>query len=103
MRTHGAIDNRSLALARAIAAKIDADPAHSGLERARAVCRRWYAKEPTETYREWLVILSKPWSEVRKVLVDESELGQRLRQSAPFCGILTPRERWDIYRSYARS
>jgi len=38
---------------------------------------------------------------VRAVLLDESDEGQRLRQSDPFCGVLTPRERWEIYRQAA--
>jgi hypothetical protein len=38
---------------------------------------------------------------VRAVLLDESDEGQRLRQSDPFCGILTPEERWKIYREYS--
>jgi len=37
------------------------------------------------------------------ILLDESEEGTRLRQIDPFCGILTPKERWEIYREAARS
>jgi hypothetical protein len=39
-----------------------------------------------------------PWEEVRRILLEESDEGQRLRQTDPFCGILTPAERWEIYR-----
>jgi hypothetical protein len=34
-------------------------------------------------------------------MVSPSEKARRLRQSSPFCGILTPRERWKIYESFA--
>jgi len=89
-------------MARAIVAQIDADPQRSGLVRAQAVCQRWGRETPTQVVGEWLAILRKPWPEVRTVLLDESEEGQRLRQSSPFCGVLTPRERWRIYRSYQK-
>jgi hypothetical protein len=47
--------------------------------------------------REWSAILQRPWPEVRAILLDESEEWQRPRQTDPFCGILTPQERWAIY------
>jgi len=92
---------RSLTMARRIAAKIDDDPAREGLEHARAVCARWVAmgNVPAE---EWMAILQRPWPEIRSILLDDSEEGRRLRQNDPFCGILTPVERWEIYREAAR-
>lgn len=100
MRTHREIDNRSLAMARAIAHKIDADPRHGGLDHAREVCRRWNLKRSSPVVSEWLEILAKPWDEVRSILLDEGERGKRLRQSSPFVGILSNRERWHIYREH---
>ena len=100
MRTHQQIDERSLALARAIVEKIDRDPARQGLEKARATCRRWYKQRPLPAIGEWLNILQEPWEDIRRVLLDESQSGRRLRQSDPFCCILTPQERWAIYRKY---
>jgi hypothetical protein len=100
MRTHLQIDERSLALARAIVSRIDADPARAGLARARITCERWFQQRPLPVLQEWRRILERPWEEVREVLLDPSEEGRRLRQSDPFCGILTPRERWAIYRAY---
>jgi hypothetical protein len=101
MQTHGQVDERSLALARAVARKIDADPNHEGLLRARAVCARWMEREPSEACAEWIELLADSWPAVRDVLLDPSDRGQRLRQSSPFCGILTPAERWAIYRTLA--
>jgi hypothetical protein len=100
MRTHQEIDERSLRLAAAVVARIEADPERRGLVRARAVCRRWLQREPLPVYREWLAVLQRPWPEVRRVLCDRSEQGRRLRQSDPFCGVLTPQERWAIYREF---
>jgi hypothetical protein len=100
MNSHESIDKRSLALARAVAAKIDADPRRCGLAHARKVCSRWLKKDPLPALEEWRNLLKKNWKEVRPVLLDDSEHGRRLRQSDPFCGILTPRERWTIYRRF---
>src|SRR5438105_5774738 len=94
VRTHQQIDERSLAMARVIVQKIDRDPTRAGLVRAKDVCKRWYDQRSTPSAREWLQILERPWEEIRALLLDETELGQRLRQTDPFCGILTPRERW---------
>jgi len=100
MKTHQQIDERSLAMAKAIVAKIDTDPGKAGLARAKATCQRWFRERPIPAIGEWLAILERPWEEIRQVLLDESETGRRLRQSDPFCGILTPQERWAIYRAY---
>ncbi len=87
-------------MAREIVARIDADPARAGLARAKATCRRWLQNREEPVLREWMNILDRPWEEIRQVLLDESENGKRLRQSDPFCGILTPQERWEIYRAH---
>lgn len=100
MKTHDDIDRRSLYLARAIAQRIDADASRQGLERARQVCARWLTQRDRPAVREWADILAHPWEEVKLVLLDESDHGRRLRQSSPFCGVLTPRERWQLYREY---
>ena len=88
-------------MARRIVAKIDADPRREGLERAKRVCARWVERGNVPA-REWLEILRRPWSEVRQILLDDSEESRRLRQNDPFCGILTPVERWEIYREAQR-
>ena len=101
MGTHQDVEERSLAMARAIVARIDADPKRAGLARARAVLARWLKARPSPALLEWERILERPWAEIREVLLDPSEEGRRLRQNDPFCGILTPRERWEFYRAPA--
>lgn len=76
-------------------AKIDADPERKGLEHARRVCRSW---PDGRAVREWAELLEKSWHQIRSLLLDPGERGRRLRQSSPFCGVLTPHERWEIYR-----
>jgi hypothetical protein len=97
VKNHQQIDRRSLRMVRKIVASIDADPERRGLEHAKRVCEKWVARGNVPA-REWMSILTRPWEEVRRVLLDDSDDGQRLRQSDPFCGILTPQERWTIYR-----
>lgn len=86
-------------MVRRIVAKIDADPERRGFAHAKSVCARWVAQGILSA-REWLALLDRPWEEVRAILLDESDEGQRLRQTDPFCGILTPQERWEIYREH---
>ena len=98
MRTHNEIDRRSLAMALEITARIDADPQHKAVETARATCSRWLRTNPASAVREWCELLKQDWCVIRNVLLDEGEEGCRLRQSNPFCGVLSARERWAIYR-----
>ena len=100
MKTHEQIDRRSLALARAVADAIDRDPSRAGLERARKTCGRWRLQSPSPAVVEWSRILELEWDEIRPLLLDPGEQGRRLRQSSPFCGVLSPRERWEIYRRF---
>ncbi len=102
MRTHQEIDDRSLALARAIVARIDADPLRSGLTRARRTCARW-TQDPairSEYIDRWCAILDRDWPAIRAVLLDTSADGVALRQCSPFAGVLPPTERWRIYREH---
>ena len=101
MRTHAEIDRRSLALAQAVADVVDRDPSLAGLTRARGTCVRWLRTTPSPAIAEWHAILQREWPEIRTLLLDPGEQGQRLRQSNPFCGVLLPRERWEIYRRFS--
>ena len=101
MKTHEEVDRRSLVLARAVVDAISRDPAREGLTRARQTCMRWQRQAPSPAIAEWLVILQREWEEIRPTLLDPGEEGRRLRQSNPFCGVLSPRERWEIYRRFS--
>ncbi len=100
MKTHQDIDLRSLLLAKAIVEKIETGSDSNSQEKAIENCQRWLTKSPSPAVFEWLKILKRPWPEIKKVLLDESEEGKRLRQSNPFCGILTPQARWRIYKNF---
>ena len=100
MSSHQVLDRRSLAFAEAIAAKIDADPTRAGLALARENCQRWLLEMPSPAIDEWRVLLEQDWSQVRAVLLQENDEGQRLRQSSPFTGILSREERREIIERF---
>lgn len=98
---HSRLDERSLAMHRLIARKVQADPAL--LDRARANLRRWQETEgsPKLALAEWEQILRSPVDQVAQFLTERSERATRLRQSSPFAGVLTEAERRAIYESYS--
>lgn len=97
---HDRIERRSLALHRAIAAKLREHPellsvAADNIERW---SRRGGRSQPyLETWRE---ILGLPFSKLLELIEEDSPRMTELRQSTPFAGILDPRERWRIYDSF---
>ena len=98
---HPHIGRRSLEMARLIVEKIDADPglfqvAHENLQRWKHIgggtlprCRE-----------EWKALLQRPWDQVRRILLDESDEGQRLRSSHPFAGLVSEEERRRIHDAH---
>ena len=80
--------------------RFDADPslfnvAHENLERWRE--RRGTLSRANE---EWGQLLTRPGSEIRAILLDKSDEGQRLRSTHPFRGIVTQEERIAIIRRH---
>lgn len=97
---HQQIDRRSLALAHAVVQKLESGNIEKGLEHVRSVNRRWLERDPSTLHNEWARILLGDWPSIRAVLLDDSERGAQLRQNSPFCGILTPQERWRFFKEY---
>jgi hypothetical protein len=98
--THQQIEERSILLHRAVAQRISENPVL--LEVARGNLHRWIDQGGDRPYwSEWQKILAGPLDEILAFMVSPSEKARRLRQSSPFRGILTPRERWKIYESFA--
>jgi len=98
---HSRLDERSLALHRLVAKKVQATPAL--LDKARENVRRWREANGSSSpaLAEWAQILASPASDVVALLAERSERATRLRQSSPFAGILTQEERRAIYESYS--
>ena len=102
---HFRIEERSIALHRAIADRIRTNPRL--MDKARENLQKYldqFAQEnsPAPKYlTEWQDILThRPREAVLEFLVSSGEKAGRLRQSSPFAGILTPKERWKIYEAY---
>src|ERR1017187_8640628 len=102
MRTHEWIDQRSLALHDAVAARLEAQP--QLFEMARANLQRWLKASPAAALREWQRLLDTlPLANLLALLRSPDEHAARLRQSSPFAGLLTPAERQAILNRYESS
>jgi hypothetical protein len=103
MRTHQEIDERSLALHRLVAERITHDPAL--LEKVRETVARWrgtvcIASQPY--LEEWECLIDQGVEACLAVAVEDSQRGAALRQSSPFSGVLTNRERFAFLRDWRR-
>ncbi|MGH8251688.1 MAG: hypothetical protein ACREVI_13515 [Steroidobacteraceae bacterium] len=98
--SHRLIESRSLAMHALIVRKIERNP--ELLEVAHRNIARWatrYAEPAPAWLDEWREILLRPWPEIAFLLTEQSENAARLRQSTPFAGVLTPRERRRIHEA----
>ena len=97
---HDRLERRSLALHRAIAAKLRAKPELLGI--ARDNLDRWSARRGrSQPYLDtWREILDRPFEQMLQLIQEDSPRMTELRQSAPFAGVLDPRERWHVYDTF---
>ena len=99
--SHQWIDLVDLAMHRAIARKIRREP--KLYHRARRTLARWQKVKGgcPQPLREWKEILrNNNMATVLRILTRDDDEGQRLRSTAPFCGILTQREIEKIWAVY---
>lgn len=99
--SHQFIDMVNLAYHQEIAARLRAMPDEI-LGRARGNLKRWLAAHAgTSTARalkEWeSLIETRTIPELIAIITEDSDQGQRLRQSTPFVGVLSPQERKDLF------
>ena len=101
LRGHQRIDQRSLAMHRAIAEKLRTNPGLMDIARDNLL--RWSAaRGHSQPYWDaWREILNRPLPEILDLLVEETERMTALRQTSPFAGVLEPAERWAIYAQFA--
>jgi hypothetical protein len=99
---HRLAEERSVAFHRAVLERMREDPAI--LARARARVDEWLQSgQPHLHYAgEWRRILRLPFGELENALLDPSEEGRALRQVTPFAGALPPKQRWTIWKEFAR-
>lgn len=96
---HNRIDARSLAMHRIIAEKLIQNP--ELLQKAKDNIKRWRLQGvEVSAFREWENIIDNGLNNVIRIITENTEESVRLRQSTPFTGILTPKERKNIYESF---
>lgn len=101
VRSHQWIDYVDLMAHRAMARKIRRQP--KLFSRARRNITRWEKSNRgcPQPLQEWKRILRENnLATVLRIMTRADEEGNRLRQSSPFCGILTEREREAIWARY---
>ena len=99
MDRHRAAELRSIAYHRAIAARLVDEPAV--LLRAQTRVAEWARTGSTHPHwvATWQRLLALPVPALIEALVDAGEAMTAARQSTPFAGALSTRERWALWRS----
>jgi NADH:ubiquinone oxidoreductase subunit D len=100
---HRLAELRSVALHAAIGERLLRNPelVEEARRRLRATSTSLKTAHP---YRvQWLRILEEPLDRVVAFLREDSERARELRQCTPFTGVITPRERWRIWRTVRES
>jgi len=98
-------ERRQLAVGRAIAAKVRADP-----DRVLALGRRNLArmrampslKRAGRWLDEWERVINEGSAAVAELLSEQGEHGHDMRRTMPFAGALTNEERWAVLREVYR-
>jgi len=101
MKDHRLIDERSLAFDRLVARKLRMNP--DLVKKAQANLRRWLvtcSASVRPVLLEWQSLLEGPAEALLAQLEATDERATRLRQSSPFCGVITAEERNCILREF---
>ena len=103
MDPHRVAELRSLALHAAIGERLLRSP--ELIEDARRRLQSPTTVHATAAYYrdEWLRVLADPLDRIVAFLREDSERARALRQSTPFAGVISARERWRIWRSVRES
>jgi hypothetical protein len=99
---HRLAELRSLAYHRAVAERLRKDP--TLIDRARSRVEAWM-RDPDRSpghARAWKALLDRSLDELLAFMTEDSERARELRQSTPFAGFLSPRERWAIWSEVKR-
>jgi len=97
--SHRWLDIVNLEMCRAIAKKIRRNPQLMRIPRANLQHWREKNRGLAVAQREWETILQRnPVERVLEILTQDNDEGQRLRQSDPFVGILSEKERLAFFR-----
>jgi hypothetical protein len=92
-------EQKALALHRAVAARLRADPSLVSLASARLRWLRSQHPAGVAYYEEWERLLSGPLHILLDVMASQSERACALRQESPFVDLVDQKERARIYRA----
>jgi len=92
--SHKEVDRRIRRLVEACVARIEDDP--KLLDHARQQVGRY---SNASLRNEWERLLGLPWPQLRAVILEKSDEGDRLRQSVPFGGFLSDELRMQILKA----
>ena len=103
MNWHEVMDERSIELHGVIARELRANP--EKLDLVVAWIQRFlddpeYSDQNKDALAEWMEIIREGLPRVLEALADESDEGQRLRQSSPFAVLMPQDERARIFAKY---
>ena len=99
--SHRVIEARSLAMHCLAAQKVARNPALlKEVRRTLAAWRSRYGSDAPRALDEWQAILERSWPEIAAFITDPGENATRLRQSTPFAGVLSARERERVYAAF---
>lgn len=104
MRTHQEIDQRTLAMHRLVVEKIRQDP-HL-FDKAQATLARWrhMVSANSQPYlHEWESLMNQGMEVCLAAAVEESEHATARRQSSPFAGLLTHRDRFIFLKTWRQA
>ena len=96
---HPKTDQRVFELTKIAVAKIDRDPSlvRVGLDNIERWTRQKGGYLPA-CHAEWKVLIEeRPWAELRTLLLEDTDEGQRLRSSHPFVGLVSAEERAAVH------
>lgn len=94
---HRLAELRSIAFHGVVAERIAADP--ELVRRARHRVESWLASNHVVHYAaRWSELLDGPRDRLLERLVADDDDARALRQATPFAGVLSPRERWALWR-----
>jgi len=98
MDFHRLAQERTLQAHRVLAERIGRDP--SILVHARSTLARWIEQERIhpDYAAKWTALLNAPLEQLLSAMISDSEASRDLRQTSPFAGCLTPRERWAVWK-----
>lgn len=99
---HDLRERESIAMHRLVAERVLADPQLVQNAIARVTRLQSCGQLDERIASQWLALLCQDVQRIAEALGEDSERMRAMRQSSPFAGVLSARERWAILRECRR-